>query len=114
MTSEIKPGTMCYVRGNSTQELNGRIVTVINLVTDVTEKYLSNCGGFLANGIKPIPSYLCSSSSPLPWNIKFVSENKVYYFDKRPIAASTLVPISDPDIDVSDDVHEILELEGVI
>ena len=114
MTSEIKPGTMCYVRGNTTKELNGRIVTVINKVTDVTEKYLSNCGGYLVNGITTIPSYLCSSSSPLPWYLKYGPEKKTYYFDKRPIAASTLVPISDPDIDVSDDVHEILELEGVI
>ena len=107
---------MCYVRGNTTKELNGRIVTVINLVTDVTEKYFSNCGRYLVKGITTNPSYLCSSSSPLPWNLKFKfgSEKKTYYFDKRPIAASTLVPISDPDIDVSDDVHEILELEGVI
>lgn len=114
MSTQIKPGTMCYVRGNNTQELNGRIVTVIEKVTDITEKYLSNCGRYLVNGITPTPSYLCSSSSPLPWNLKFGSEKKTYYFDKRPIAASTLVPISDPDIDVSDDVHEILELEGVI
>lgn len=114
MQPQIKPGTMCYVRGNSTKELNGRIVTVINKVTDVTETYLSNCGGYLVNGIVPNPSYMCMSSSPLPWNLNYREEKKTYYFDKRPIAASTLVPISDPDIDVSDDVHEILELEGVI
>lgn len=114
MTSEIKPGTMCYVRGNTTKELNGRIVTVINKVTDITETYLSNCGTYLVTGITHGEAYICSSSSPLPWNVKFGSEKKTYYFDKRPIATSTLVPISDPDIDVSDDVHEILELEGVI
>ena len=115
--TDIKPGTMCYVRGNKgTAALNGRIVTVIKQVTDFDEKYLSVCKTMSAHGLPTKAKvFLCKSSSPLPCTVCQDDGASVdYLFDVRPISGTSLVPISDPDIDISEDVQEILEMEGTI
>lgn len=107
MSKQIKPGMLCIIMGSETKELNGMIVEVISRPNRAW--FTSTTGeehGFL---IDPKTSWVCKASKPLP--AESIGSLKIDYFNERPIDEGCLIPISDPDIELT--TEEMKELETI-
>ncbi len=110
MTKAIKPGMMCLVKGaQHTLRLNGRIVQVVR-ASFKGDVFKTIEGPMLSSGNDE--GWVCTSSSPLP--IKVVGGHylgETFNAIERPISGSCLIPISDPDMDVSEREERITQKE---
>ena len=106
MSKQIKPGMLCIVRGaTQTLPLNGMIVTIEKKSVPNTE-YQSSCGVKVT--VWPEDNWDCSGGEYLPWTHQ---NGQTYCFITRPILSSLLIPISDPDIELT--TEDVKGLENV-
>lgn len=107
MSKQIKPGMLCIVRGATpTLSLNGMIVIAKKRSIPETI-YTSNCGKIATRTINDAVIWDCSGKD-LPW---LLDNNQMYNFDLRAIAEDYLIPISDPDIELT--TEDVKELETI-
>lgn len=105
MSKQIKPGMLCIIAGSKNTSLNGMIVEVIRKAGD--EEYFTNTSGI------PIMfldcDWVCTSKNAMScWNQFDIEVGPCY---TRGINSSILIPISDPDIELTEE--ETKELENV-
>ena len=105
MSKQIKPGMLCIIEGSRNKALNGIIVEVIR--KGLNEEYFTNTSGIERRFLDC--EWVCTSKTAMSGWDYFDREIGPFY--TRGINSSILIPISDPDIELT--TEDVKELETI-
>lgn len=105
MSKQIKPGMLCIISGSENTSLNGIIVEVLRKAA--YKECFTNTPGMTVNFVNC--DWVCTSKNAMScWNKLGVEIGPCH---TRAINSSILIPISDPDIELTEeeDISTIMQ-----